>query len=456
MRCFCLLMMLSFFYTQAIAQAFAINSFFSEYPAITFYTPDSNNFIYDEVQNFDDLKRIIAKDCPFSVTEAEHLDGIIPFAIQAPILGLHNQVPNYDTVLQEVYGTFAIDTFVRNWYAYYNHSLVDTTVAFLIIPGTGIHNGWHIAAGDTGYYHNVPSPIKDKCLAFGDVYTYVKPNEDFRGIWKDIGGSYMKLDYNYFTPYTDLHGNSWAANMQIECTAIVKCLKLKYNKVIVLGLSNAGIPALIAAIEGNANGVNCASGLSVTDYDGFSLTNFENPFYYNLFKKYSLDSIKLKMQNTSTYYLFSYGDGDCCTNYYEYNTHILQDTFSTLSNPCHIDFTYNFNGHHFPIAYLDTFFTKVIQDTCAPFALTSPSVNTQHAKISIFPIPSNRTLFIQSEIEELQSVQLFTLEGIECVSKKQIQSKKTSIDLPVLASGNYIVNITGKHSHYAQLISIQQ
>lgn len=285
-------------YFQGSSQAYAINNFFSEYPAITFFTPDSNNFMYDEIQDYNDLKRTIARDCPFTIQEAEHQDWIIPFAITTPLIGLHNQVPNYDTILQEIYGTYAIDTFVRNWYAYYNKSVVDTTVAFFIIPGTGIHNGWHIAAGDAGDYHNIPSPIKDKCLAYGDVYTYVKPNEDFRGIWKDVGGTYMKLDYNYFTPYTELHGNPWAANMQIECTAIVKCLKLKYNKVIVLGLSNGGIPALIAAIEGNANGVNCASGLSVTDYDGFPLTNFENPFYYNLFKKYSLDSLKSKMPNT--------------------------------------------------------------------------------------------------------------------------------------------------------------
>ena len=47
----------------ANAQAFSIDNFFSDYTAITFYTPDSNNFIYNEIQNYDDLKRTIRQDC---------------------------------------------------------------------------------------------------------------------------------------------------------------------------------------------------------------------------------------------------------------------------------------------------------------------------------------------------------------------------------------------------------
>ncbi len=441
---------------NASSQAFDINDFFSDYTAITFYTADSNNFILDEITNYDDLKKTIAKECPFSIYNAEHLENIVPFNVFTPILGLHNQIPWYDTVLQEVKGTFSIDTFVKNWYGYYNKSVVDTTTAFLIIPGYGIHDGWHIAAGDTAYYMNRPMPIKDKCLQHGDVYAYAKPNEDYRSIWKKVGGDCMKLDYNYFTPYTDMHGINWAANMTIECTAIVKCLKLRYNKVIVLGLSNAGLVALIAGMEGGADGVNCASGLSTTDYDGFPLTNYENPYYYNELKKYCLDSIKSKMANTSAYYLFSYGDGDASTNLYEYTTHSLQDTFSTLPNNCRIEFTYNFYGHHYPIAYLDTFIQHVKNDSCPAVPLMVNNINKPNDNITIYPNPAQKKLIIKSDASDIQSVQVYSLTGEEILFRKNIQALSTTIYLPALSQGNYIVNVMTKNKNYAKLVSIVQ
>ena len=440
---------------KSSSQAFPLNDIFTQYYAITFLSNDSNNFILDQVQSFNDLTRIVQHECPFSIYNAEHLNDIVPLNVFNPIYGLHNQLPWADTVLQEMNGSFSIDTVVKNWYAYYNKSSVDSTTAFFIIPGTGTHSGWQIASGNPNDYHNIPMPIKDKCLQYGDVYTYVKPNEDFRSIWKDAGATYyMKLDYNYFTPYTDFYGFNWAANMQIECTAAIKCLKLKYNKVIVLGLSNGGIPALIAGLEGGADGINCASGTSAAERYGFPLNNFENPYFYNMFKQYALDSLKLKISNSPAYFLFSFGDNDCCSNAYEYNTHSLQDTFATLNHPCHIDFTYNFSGHHFPIAYLDTFITKVKLDTCASLSPVSFIPPIEDA-IRIYPNPAKDILHIQSASDDLKSVQVYALNGTQILFEKYSHPiQETNVQLPSLAPGSYIVNVVTRKKHSANIISI--
>lgn len=79
-----------------------------------------------------------------------------------------------------------------------------------------------------------------------------------------------------------------------------------------------------------------------------------------------------------------------------------------------------------------------------------------NASIHIAPNPANQTLWIQSEENELQSIQLFTLKGQEILSKKNIQSMQTVIHLPTLTAGNYVVNIKWKQGHYAQLITIRQ
>jgi hypothetical protein len=329
---------------------------------------------------------------------------------------------------------------------------MNSTTAFLIIPGTGIHGGFHIAEGNPTDYQNMPLPIKDVCLPYGDVYTYVKPNEDFRNIWKNSGSPYYKkLDYNYYTPYTDLHGNHWAANMTIESIAIVRYLKMKYQKVIVLGLSNGGIAALIAAVEGWADGVNCASGLSVTDYDGFPLTNFENPYYANQFHKYSLDSLKTHMPNSYTYYLFSYGSGDGSTVGYEYATHSLQDSLSTVISDCHLDFNYNFSGHHYPVAYLDTFFTRVKNDSCKvvfPSILAPQTMET----ISFYPNPVHDQLIIQAGQERIRSLRITDMKGRICYMERNLNPSHTEISLVGLPSGHYIIQImTDKTSYIKHL-----
>ncbi len=424
------------------AQAIDLNDLFTEYNAITFFTNDSANFIYPEATSMADLQAIIKKDCPFTIQQAEHPENIHPIDTLIVLQGLHNQMPQYDTILQEVKGLFLYDTIHQPWYAYYNHSKVDSSTAFLIIPGTGIHNGLHIAEGDSTNYQNLPKPIKQVCLPYGDVFTYVKPNEDFRNIWRNTGTScYKKLNYNYFTPYTDLKGKPWGANMTIECIALVKYLKLKYQKVIVLGLSNAGFPALIAALEGGADGVNCASGLSVASYSGFPLNNFENPYYTNQFTKYALDSLAYKWMNSLTYALFSYGDNDGGTVAYEYQTHSLEDSLASLQKNCQIDFTYNLSGHHYPVAYLDTFIQRVKHDSCQLHVATNWQTNESNT-LQIYPNPVSTQLHVSVGPEMLTRIRVCNTYGTTVFDASNLNASQADIFLGAWTSGMYWMEVS--------------
>lgn len=354
---------LFFGWNVGAAQVHPIESFFTN-SAIHWGFLDSNNYILDEAVNKQKLVSILDSEFSFTIEQAEHPENIVPIDTLINLNGLHAAEPFWDTVLQEVKGEFSLDGTVKNWFAYKCKSQGDTNTAFLIIPGYGAANSWYISTADTNNYHNIPFPIRKKCALYGDVFTIVKPNEEFRAIWKTINNWNLRLGYQMMGPYTNFKGHNWAANFVIECIATVKYLKLKYDKVIVLGLSNGGIISLISALEGNADGCVVATGLAIDTYDPFPVPNYENPLYYRMNVKYSLDSIKQRLGQTNKHFLFGFGDADFYAAY-EYATHSLEDTLLSTGNACHLDFNYNYSGHHFPIHYLDTFVNRVIADTCA-------------------------------------------------------------------------------------------
>jgi hypothetical protein len=344
------------------AQAFDFNTFFNT-KAIAFNAPDSNNMIYNEMRNSSDMAFQLDSVLPFYTQEFYGAYPLIKTSDSITFLpGLHTNLPAFDTEAAEIKGAFSLNNTTSYWYAYYKKSIVDTTTAILIFPGSGANESFHIAHNEPTDYHNLNCFIKNKDLEYGDVYIIVKPNEDFRSFWKNIGdNTYNKLDYDVMGPYTDFMGKNWAANLYIELLAQIKYLQSKYKKVIVTGLSNGGFPVLVCGLEAGVNGINCASGISVTSYLGFPVPNNENPYFGGLFDYYALDSLKKMIYQSGTRVLFSYGSGDCCTNAYEHQTHALQDTLNTLPATCNAEFFYDFSWHTFPCNGLDSFYTKVIK-----------------------------------------------------------------------------------------------
>jgi hypothetical protein len=386
---------------QANSQIGSINSIFS-LNGYGFFTQDSNNYLYNEITNYPNLTHLVDSVCPFGPLDFySNLDGITTADSITKLYGLHNQVPWKDTEFVEMTSSYSFNNKTSHWYGFYKKSWGDTNVAFLVIPGSGVHESIKIASGDIGNYHNMNGKVREKCLKYGDFYVYSKQNENFNSIWKNVNGVYQRLDYDYLTPYTDFNGNHWAANMYIDIVAAVKQLKKKYKKVIVMGLSNGGFPALICGLQGGADGINCAAGISSFSYNGFVTPTNDNPYFSNLLNIYTFDSIKGLLNQKKSEVLFSYGSGDGGGNWFEHYSHALEDTFV---NQCNATFYYDFAGHTFPTNYYDTFFNNVIKQPDVTFNLneticTADSVLVECKFTGLPPISFNlykNDVFVQS------------------------------------------------------------
>ena len=386
---------------QANSQIGSINSIFS-LSGYGFFTQDSNNYLYNEITNYSNLTHLIDSVCPFGPLDFySNLDGITTADTITKLYGLHNQVPWKDTEFVEMTSSYSFNNKTSQWYGFYKKSWGDTNVAFLVIPGSGVHESIKIASGDIGNYHNMNGKVREKCLKYGDFYVYSKQNENFNSIWKNVNSVYQRLDYDYLTPYTDFNGNHWAANMYIDIVAAVKQLKKKYKKVIVMGLSNGGFPALICGLQGGADGINCAAGISSFSYNGFVTPTNDNPYFSNLLNIYTFDSIKGLLNQKKSEVLFSYGSGDGGGNWFEHYSHALEDTFV---NQCNATFYYDFAGHTFPTNYYDTFFNNVIKQPDVTFNLneticTADSVLVECKFTALPPISFNlykNDVFVQS------------------------------------------------------------
>ncbi|MEN9339195.1 MAG: hypothetical protein RIQ62_507 [Bacteroidota bacterium] len=405
------------------AQIAPLNSIFTRSP-YGFYSQDSDNYLYPSVNSYAELTSLIDSICPFQTSDFfTNLSEVMPNSGVQLLYGLHNQVPWKDTEFTEMRSSYTFKNKSSYWYGFYKKSWADTNTAFLVIPGSGSHEAIKIASGDVNDYHNFNGRVRDKCLSYGDMYVYSKQNECFNGIWKNAGGTYSLLDYDFFTPFTDLGGNHWAANMYIDLVAAVKYLKSRYQKVIIMGLSNAGFPALVCGLTAEADGINCASGISSWSYNGFLLPNNENPYFANLFNVYTFDSLKGLMQKHQSEVLFSYGSGDGGGNAFEYSTHALEDTFA---NQCNAKFFYGFAGHTFPTNYYDTFFTKVIKQPKVSFTTDTTVCTVDSLLLSChftgqapftFHLLRNDTLVQQMTVNDTLAVITLHEAGSYCLSQ---------------------------------------
>ena len=255
---------------------------------------------------------------------------------------------------------FKLNNDSSNVYYYLNKSNIDSTTAFLILPGSGVNQGTPVANYDTTNYHNSVCNIAKKCNNYGDVFTFVRPADDFTALWINNGSNIQKINYNSLTYYTNMYNINWAANCMIQITALTKYLKSKYKKVVVLGLSSGAWGATYSSLESEPDATNAASGFSIL-FHGLIWQNNPSQFYYDgLFADFPLDSIKKTIERQKTEYLFSYGSNDGVTYMATENTQYTTQNFlnSPISLP-NTAFFYNFSTHRFPCETLDSFFTKI-------------------------------------------------------------------------------------------------
>ena len=238
---------------------------------------------------------------------------------------------------------------------------VDTgmkNTAIFVIPGTGNNQSSQILSNVPVNYHNYYNSIyfglPESCLKHGDMYMYIKPNEDIRAI---RNGNFKLSEPNLYPVLTN-RGTSYTSNLFIECFAIVKYLKTKYRKVIIYGLSQGGTTSMITAVETDPDASLVCSGYSTTWDTAFYASGPSGLIQDSIFNVYSSDNIKDSMTQNMGYYFYSWGSADVLSLLQEYPFHRSQNKWG---NHCNIQYHYGIYNHAIPFVAADTFLSRCIR-----------------------------------------------------------------------------------------------
>ncbi|HNB81482.1 MAG TPA: hypothetical protein PLP14_05240, partial [Chitinophagaceae bacterium] len=175
--------------------------------------------------------------------------------------------------------------------------------AFIIVPGTGTNASYDIIRG-LGY-HNLLCQMVSTCRSYGDVFTFIKPNEECRAIyWNNLKLNEYIVDY-LITQHT-FYGITYLAEMM----ATIQYLKMKYDKVFLFGLSEGGYSALLASLYTEPDAALISGGYSIQ----FDTCTAESSILYTRFDslvyQWNKDSLRNRIAQSKTHYLFTWGDGD--------------------------------------------------------------------------------------------------------------------------------------------------
>lgn len=267
------------------------------------------------------------------------------------------------------------------------NTVTDCKTGFLIIPGSDNNQTTDIVLGYG--YHNNNCFVKNTLKQYGDVYVYCKPLEDYRALrW---GG--LKLNSgDYVTPgaasfvynYLNASHRPYAVNYLIECVALLKMMRSKYDKVVVVGCSLGGYSALLAGLETPVDGVICASGYSIY-FDSLASVQYElSQNFENLNYQYPANLIASKIfQQPSKQFLFSYANLDNSL-YQEEHDSLYTQTFLSSNPNC--SFYTNFNTHSFPpCIVLENFSDSIQLKRSVHFRKLSEDNLICHTKVNICP-----------------------------------------------------------------------
>lgn len=243
---------------------------------------------------------------------------------------------------------------------YYPDTLTtDCNYAFLVVPGTGANEAYQIVNG--WGYHNQLCLMLPNLRKYGDVFTFIKPNEESRAIF------WNKLKLNeYIVTYLISQSKRYGINYLIELIAWVRFLKNKYDKVFLFGLSEGGYSSLLCTMFEEPTAAMISGGYSI----GFDTSAQEKSIlmtrFDSLLDTFSMAKVKDKIQNSSTHYLFTWGENDpVVTMDPEHDFHYTENYFNGLSN---CSYFYDFNDHTFPpCPNIDTFIERMLKFPVAHF-----------------------------------------------------------------------------------------
>lgn len=242
-------------------------------------------------------------------------------------------------------------------------SASDTEICFFIIPGSGDNQAIQIIRNDG--YHVTNCNVVSTLKKHGDVYIFVKPNEEFRAIRiNTLPERKMTTDgyptESYMNQYLISNYRHEGINYLIESLAAIKELKRKYKKVFLLGCSQGGYSGLYASLQSEVDGVLISSGYSVKLDDNYlQFGNMAQKFAQLPFLLLK-DSIKKKISEQKTSYFFSWPTQDSPIYQDENMYHYTESYFSSTPALSKVKYLYTYNNHAFPpCVYIDSFVKEV-------------------------------------------------------------------------------------------------
>lgn len=227
--------------------------------------------------------------------------------------------------------------------------------AHLIIPGNGNNATSTMVQG--GGYHNLLCYVSNHLKLYGDVYTYIKPNEEARAIYWNQN----KINHSYLVSYLDtsMH-HPYGINYLLEIIATIKFLKEKYCKVILYGLSEGGYASLLASLIEKPDAAIIGAGYSVCFDTSSKSKGILQKRFDNLVNIYNKNTIKSLIAAGCTRYLFTWGDEDL-TRLMQ-GEHDSNYTEKFFNDSLHCSYHYKFEKHTFPSCeILDTFANMIIR-----------------------------------------------------------------------------------------------
>jgi hypothetical protein len=286
---------------------------------------------------------------------------------------INNTFNMYPSMLSQsdplVYLPFSLSNRTANSYAYRTKDTnqTDCKNAFYIIPGNGQNQSLDIEKGIG--YHNQLCFMKNHCLQYGDVYTFIKPNHEARAFhWNGY-----RMNEDYLLYYLISANTRYGINYLVEIIAMLKYLKTNYDKVFILGLSEGGYSTLLATMYEQPDAALISGGYSI-DLD---TNTIENDFLRSRFD-YLLDTfnrvkVKDKITYSATNYLFTWGENDPVpTMDPEHDFHYTQNYFGPLNN---CSYFYDFYDHTFPpCVNIDTFIQRNLAIPLAHFEISDTTL----------------------------------------------------------------------------------
>tara|TARA_Y100000588_G_C14267332_1_gene930547 strand:- start:889 stop:3156 length:2268 start_codon:yes stop_codon:yes gene_type:complete len=223
--------------------------------------------------------------------------------------------------------------------------------ASLIIPGSGTGGGdicqsYAIAADvPDNYQYGIHSTLNQE----GEVYVFIKPNNDFLA-WHD--GKGKKLDNHFIWNWHLNHGGSYSVSYLVQSLAVMKWIKSCYRKTIVAGLSQGGTATLINSLQSKPDCAIVCSGYTILN-NKFERTGPNHivgvPGCTSL---YDAKFIKNKLHKSPTSWFFSWGKNEIGVSRIEAEEGLTSEALKGLSN---VEISIHDRGHIFPIEEIHSF-----------------------------------------------------------------------------------------------------